>query len=445
MRQSWHFSSDYNSRSQEVLEIALSQVAAYKAWQDFDPGREYPIDIRYAAMPALTKSDIRQYFPQGLLPGKRDIGLGLANGEIEFVKSSGTVDDKVTNIWNQKWWNDSERASWKLNSHASKVATGNHREAILANPLNVGYVSDTVELPMEKRRLARFLYLNEKTDPLLWSAEHMDRMIRELEVFQPIVLEAKPSLLSKLCRYIAASKKVVFQPELIVLTYEYPSNFHYRQIRRVFKVPIASSYGTTETGYVFMQCEEGKFHQNSELCRVDFQPLKPEHGGPGLGRILVTTFNNSWYHIVHFDVGDLVRIDESGKCACGRDSGMILSAIEGRVANVTLTGTGRLVSLRELDEALSVLEGIDEYRLEQVSEGVYQLQLVSQRPDKDRLSKEASEILKKLYGQGARVSIIYEDAISPESSGKYSLAKTLFSVGIEPYLGESHVARQRPE
>jgi phenylacetate-CoA ligase len=439
MPQDWKFSADYYSRSLDVLETALGEVAAYRSWRAFDLGPEYPVDRRYAAMPALTKQDVRQHFPQGLLPNDSNFKRGLANREIAFVKTSGTIDSSVTNIWNQKWWDASERASWKLNSYANKIATGSHPEAILSNPLNVGFISDTVELPMGKRRLARFLYLNEKTDPLSWTSEYMDRMIRELEIFKPVVLEANPSLLAKLCRYIATTKKTVFQPQLIVFTYEYPSAFHYRQIRRVFDVPIASSYGTTETGYVFMQCEEGKFHQNSEFCRVDFHPLKLEHGGPRLGRILVTTFNNPWYYIVRFDVGDLVRIDERGKCPCGRDSGLILEAIEGRLTNVTLTCSGRLVSLRELDKALSVLEGIDEYRLEQPGEGVYHLYLVSQRRDKDRLSEQASEILKGLHGRDAEVSVSYQDAIPPEGSGKYSLAKTLFPVEIEHYLDESYV------
>jgi len=439
MPQDWKFSADYYSRSLDVLETALGEVAAYRSWRAFDLGPKCPVDRRYAAMPALTKQDIRQHFPQGLLPNDNDFKHGLANGEIAFVETSGTIDSSVTNIWNQKWWDASERASWKLNSYANKIATGSHPEAILSNPLNVGFISDTVELPMGKRRLARFLYLNEKTDPLSWTLEYMDRMIRELEIFKPVVLEANPSLLAKLCRYIATTKKTVFQPQLIVFTYEYPSEFHYRQIRRVFDVPIASSYGTTETGYVFMQCEAGKFHQNSQFCRVDFHPLKPEHGGPRLGRILVTTFNNPWYYIVRFDVGDLVRIDERGECPCGRDSGLILEAIEGRLTNVTLTCSGRLVSLRELDKALSVLEGIDEYRLEQPGEGVYHLYLVSQRRDKDRLSEQASEILKGLYGRDAEVSVSYQGAIPPENSGKYSLAKTLFPVEIEHYLDESYV------
>ena len=127
---------------------------------------------------------------------------------------------------------------------------------------------------MEKRRLDRFLYLNEKTDPLSWSSNLMDRMIEELNIFQPAVLEANPSYLARLCRYITAHHKTVFQPDIIVFTYEYPAGFHYRQIKQAFQVPMTSSYGTTETGYVFMQCEQGKLHQNSKFCRVDFQPLK---------------------------------------------------------------------------------------------------------------------------------------------------------------------------
>ena len=226
---------------------------------------------------------------------------------------------------------------------------------------------------------------------------------------------------------------------MIVLTYENPTNFHYRQIRQVFTSPTASSYGTTETGYVFMQCEEGKFHQNSEFCRVDFQPLKKEHGGPSLGRILVTPFHNEWYHLVRFDVGDLVRLDEAGKCACGRSSGMILSATEGRFANATLTCAGRLVSSRELDNNLSILDEIDEYKLEQISPDSYDLHIASRQPDKQQLSESAVSVLKGLYGKEAKISVIHEDKIPPESSGKYRISKTLFPLKIEDYLQKEYI------
>ncbi|MDO9333855.1 MAG: hypothetical protein Q7T57_04965 [Dehalococcoidales bacterium] len=435
----WNYSPAYHDRSLVILETALGQVPAYRSWRAFDPGSDYPVDVRYAAMPALTKKDIREHLPQGFIPGDRDMKAGLESGEISLVKTSGSIDVSVTNIWNQKWWDASERASWKLNSHASRLATGNHPEAILANSLNVGFLSDEADLPMEKRRLSRFLYLNEKSNPVTWSTALMDRMIAELKDFQPVVLEANPSLLARLCRYVFANKKAVFQPGIIVFTYEYPTNLHYRQIRRVFTSPLASSYGTTETGYVFMQCEAGKFHQNSEFCHVDFQPLKPEHGGPLLGRILVTTFNNPWYYMIRFDVGDLARIDESGKCSCGRDAGIILSAVEGRAANATFTVAGRLVTPRELDNVLIKLENIDEFRLDQVKADVYELHLVSSRSDKHHLNEEATTLLKKLYGRSAKISIVYEAAISPEPSGKYCVSKPPFTVDMEKYLDKTEL------
>jgi phenylacetate-coenzyme A ligase PaaK-like adenylate-forming protein len=370
------------------------------------------------------------------VPHDRDVQRGLASKEIDLVQTSGTISERVTNIWNQKWWDASERASWKLNSCASKIMTGNHREAILASPLNVGYISNGRSLPMEKRRLARFLYLNEKTDPSSWTKKHMDRMIKELGTFKPEVLEANPSLLAKLCRYIMEFGESVFQPGLIIFTYESPLSLHYKQVRQVFDAPIASSYGSTEAGYVFMQCENGKFHQNTEFCRIDFQPLKHKHGGPFLGRILATTFSNPWYYIVRFDIGDLVRVDESQSCPCGRNSGLIVSAIEGRINDITLTCKGQLVTMRELDDALGVLEGIDEYRLRQETRKTYHLHLVTHRADKKVLRKEATEILSRLYGEKAEISVSYQKAVAPEPSGKYRVSGALFPIKIEKFIDE---------
>jgi phenylacetate-coenzyme A ligase PaaK-like adenylate-forming protein len=429
------FIPEYHTKSRAVLETALGQLSAYRSWRAYDPGADQPVDERYAALPALTKRDIREHFPRGFVPADRDIKKGLKSGEIQLVSTSGTSDAvRVTNIWNQAWWDASERASWKLNAHAALLATGDHPEAILANARNVGFISDESDLPFDKRRLARFLYLNEKTNPAAWSAELMDRMIDEMAIFRPDILEANPSLLARLSRYAAARGKEVFQPGLIVFTFEYPSVLHYRQIGRVFKSPTASSYGTTETGYVFMECEAGKLHQNSEFCRVDFQPFKPEHGGRLAGRIMVTTFNNPWYYMLRFDVGDLVRLDETQECACGRDSGFIAPAIEGRFINATLTCEGCLVTLRTLDNALGALEGLDEYRLEQGSPGAYVLYLASQRRDRKNLDDEAVEILRRIYGKKADIAIVHEEFLVPEDSGKYSLARALFPLDIRDYL-----------
>ena len=40
----------------------------------------------------------------------------------------------------------------------------------------------------------------------------------------------------------------------------------------------------------------------------------------------------------------------------------------------------------------------------------------------------------KLYGKEAKISVIHEEVIAPESSGKYRISKALFPLKIEDYL-----------
>jgi phenylacetate-coenzyme A ligase PaaK-like adenylate-forming protein len=350
------------------------------------------------------------------------------------VDTSGTTDEKITNIWNQKWWDASERSSWRFNSYLDKIVYGEHREAILANPRNTGFISDDLDLPMDKRRLARFLYLNEKTDPTTWSKDLMIRMVKELDIFKPEVLEANPSLLARLSRFISENNLSVSQPAVIVFTYEYTTTIERGQIRQAFSSPMISSYGTTETGYVFMECEAGRFHQNTDFCRVDFEPFKKEHGGPLAGRILVTPFDNPWCCFIRFDAGDLVTLEESGRCPCGRNSGMILSSINGRKANMTLTAEGRPVTLSELDEAMSRLAGIEQYKLIQNDYRTYELRLVTRIQEKRRLMVEVEEALKDIYGAKAAINIIFNNDFSPEVSGKSLISRALFPIDLNDYL-----------
>lgn len=429
----WVFTPDYERLSQETLNKALDQVAVYRDWRPLDPGRDQMVSVRYAALPSLTKSDIRRHFPAGLLPQNVDLAAALASGEVSLIETSGTTDDRVTNIWNQTWWDVSERASWALNTVTSRVATGDHREAILVNPRNVGFISDTVDLPMEKRRLSRYLYLNEKTDPLSWQESLLNRMIDELNIFQPVILEANPSYLARLSRYISAQGKTVFQPEAIVFTYEYPTRFHRRQIAEVFQCPQISSFGTTETGYVFMQCEAGLYHQNCEYCRVDFQPFKAACGGPWLGRILVTPFRNPWNYYLRFDTGDLVTI-ASQACSCGRKPGLVLSAVNGRAINLTLTGRGRPVTLKELDDVLNTVSGFEQYKLEQFNSHTYHIQMVAGSSSRAALERSVITVLKDLYGSDSTIDFRFVKDLAPESSGKYLISRARFPIDVRHFL-----------
>jgi phenylacetate-coenzyme A ligase PaaK-like adenylate-forming protein len=425
----------YAERCAGILETALSEVAAYRSWRALDRGAGAPLDERYAALPALTKKLMNVHSPAAFVTGGRSLETGLSRGEVELVATSGSTEDKVVNAWDQSWWNASEKASWALNAHARAVATGDHREAILSNPLNVGVASPT-PLPFEARRLDRFLFLNELVDPLSWTDAHCDRMLAELERFRPAVLEANPSLLSRLCRFARRAKRRVFCPGLVTLTYEYPSLVHRRHIAQVFDAPIMSSYGTTEAGYVFIECERGRLHQNALSCRVDLLPFKASCGGPSLGKMLVTTFDNPWRALLRFDVGDLARLSPA-PCPCGRTEGLTLASVEGRTVNLTVGPEGAPVTQAQVDRVLAPVERVDEYQLRQTGARSYLLRVACDAGFDAQVAARAEGALRDLYGPSASVRVEESREMAPESSGKYRLARALFPVDADSFLEPS--------
>lgn len=437
----------YPERVAAALDHALAEVPAYRGWRALDPGCERSAFDRLARLPALTKADLRDHGPDGFLPPDRAIHDGIASGEIELVHTSGTTSERVTNAWHQPWWDASERASWRLNAHAAAADLGSHREAILASPRSTGVACEDGYLPMAERIRGRFLYLTERTDAMAWTREHMDRMLRELEEFAPAALEANPSFLARLARHVLATGARPRPPGLIVLTYENPSPAQRALIRRAFPAPVASSYGATEAGYVFMECERSRMHQVSDCCHVDFLPFARRFGGPRLGRLLVTTLDNPWRALVRFDIGDVARLAAPGpgrpagsRCPCGRTGGIVLEGIEGRVSGITVDGAGRPVTPAAVDRALAGIAGLVDHQLRQDGPDAvrvdYVLDAVAGRPRcADRAVRAA---LRRLYGRSCAIEARQRPALRPEPSGKYLRAAPTFAVDVDAFLDDDY-------
>ena len=430
-----NFPENLSEKAGERLDLALTRLPAYQSWRCFDPGPDVPPQFRFPSLPILTKRDIRKYFPSGFVPPGRNLDSGLHRGDVMFVSTSGTTEEQVTNFWHQSSWDAAERTSWQMNSHSSSLQLGDHPEALLASPLCVGEVAERGRLlPMEQRLSGRFLFLNETADPTHWTAAQCKRMLQELHNFAPLTLEANPAYLAHLARYAWQTGRDVYQPGLIILTFEQPSALHMSQIRRVFQCPIASSYGSTETGYVFMQCEKGMFHQNVETSWVDLQPFRQEHGGPALGRLLVTPLTNPWCIYLRFHMGDIGRL-ASAPCSCGRDMGITLASLEGRLRNLTLTEKGRAVTEYEVDRIMSAVTGIEDYQLIQPDAGHLRLLLVPEPDAGNHTVKAAKEALLNLYGGTMHVVIECREALSPQiPPGKYRRVLPLYNVNFEAMI-----------
>lgn len=436
------YAPHYPPRCGKALDEAILSTPAYQVWRKRDPGDSTGVFSRLASLSALTKHDLRTHGPGGFVPHGRSLDEGLASGQIELVNTSGTTGDRVSNVWYQPWWDASEAASSQLNSHARSLLAGGHREAILTSPWCTGFPCEDGFLTLEQRTAGRFLYLSERSDPSLWPESLMDRMIDDLNRFRPSILEANPSFLAKLARHIVRAKLRVFHPPLIILTYENPSVLHLRQIRRAFESPIASSYGSTEAGYVFMECEAGRLHQVTDSCHVDFLPLAAEHGGPDVGRILVTTFDNPWRSLVRFDTGDIVRLSRQTPCPCGRHEGLTLLSVEGRTVNLTLTPGGRAVTQGAVDRVLGNVTGLLEYQLVQTGPAAYTLGFAAGEPPARQVAGEVRDVLQSLYGPAASITTNAVEAITPDPPGKYRLTRALSPIDAD-YLLDTRFAPQR--
>lgn len=411
---------EFAKKSEELLDNALQNVPFYRDnWKRYDPGSGTPADIRFAAMPVLTKADMRANFPNGFVPEGTDVDRGLCDNEIEYTFTSGTTGDKVINLWNQAWWHASEMSSWKLNPDLTRL-TYPPRQATLASSLNVG-ISCEEDLPMDHRIMGNLLYLNEKANIICWKGYNMERIAAELSEYRPTVLEANPSLLARCCWYWLDHGIQVYSPDVITLTYELPSAVSLSAVRQVFRSPLVSSYGTTETGFVMDTDENGLYLQNSDFCRIDYFPMKPQYGGPGLGRIAVSTFGNPWAHILRFDVGDLVRVKET-------DPGRFAAeTIEGRATGCTFGVNGELVTAAMVDRAAAQIPGIRDYDLTQSSRGAYVLSLAGKFEGREAQAvRDGRDILSDLYGSGGSFTVQLVKDLLPGPAGKYGRTHTQF-------------------
>ncbi len=413
----------YEDKCRQALEIALDRTAMYADWRGRDPGPAADVDSRYRALPLLTKDDIRAHFPHGLVPRGLDLDAALRSGEVSVVRTSGTADEALENLWNQAWWNASERASWKLNAVAAQVAAGSHREAILASARSVGPRSEGGPIPRAERMLGRFLFLNEYETAPEWPEGHEQRILNELVDYQPPVLEANPSLLARVARWAERAGARVWQPALITLTYEFPSALQLRAIRRVFRCPVASSYGSTEAGYVFMECEHGMLHQNVQSCRVDLAPLSGL--GDGLGKIAATTFDNEWFPLLRFEIGDIGRL-AAEPCPCGRTAGVTLASIEGRLKSLCIAADGSPVTHGRMDRALAEVPGLEQYRVDQDAPARVSCKVIGEPGQGARAARGARDALAAVFGPGAQVSVAEVPELRPEKSGKFLLAARRF-------------------
>jgi hypothetical protein len=105
---------------------------------------------------------------------------------------------------------------------------------------------------------------------------------------------------------------------------------------------------------------------------------------------------------------------------------MTLSSIEGRVKSLCIAEDGRILTHREMDDALARVDGLEQYSLVQETLKKVRLELVSEDGQGMRVTRDTADIIKDLFGRGVDITMSEVHTLLPEKSGKFLLAKRDF-------------------
>jgi phenylacetate-CoA ligase len=367
----------------------------------------------FSHLPMITKSDIRRDFPHNFLGENADLDALVENNEIELEHTSGTSEERTPLLLPLGWWAEQELRALKLNPFVAEVLAKNPeaRRVTINSPVCSGEIKYTGVPSRDDRILGNSLFASLSRFPFLWSDADLSRIASELLEWQPQFLDVDPVYATVFALY--CERQGISFPSLkfILCSYEFVSVVHRRILERVFRVPVLNLYGSTETGHLMMEQENG-------LMRPVFETAFFENvntDAKGVSDLVVTTLTNPLMPLVRYWIGDLVeRLEKPYSTRF---------IVHGRVADSFRVSGGKRVTTWEIDQAFKDVEGIAHYQLVERRDGPWLLRFVPEKngaPNPPQLEKIQSA-LTDLLELKQPVTIQSTDMIAPESSGKFRL------------------------
>ncbi len=363
----------------------------------------------YREIPVLTKQEIVQHGPTAFFADYTEIERGFAQKKYEYEHTSGTTSGPMTVVMEDGWWNAQTRRAYLAHPQLASYVDRPYRKCVLAPVGCSSNLCPYEDHPFPHRYFDGTVYLNLSSDPFAFPEAEWDRIVLELQAVKPQVIEGEPVYLSLLARALKKRRVAVGSVETVILTYGKASRQHSRRIEEAF--PGAAQvdlYGSTEAGYLFVG---DAFADNLQVVEGNaFIELTPwREGVTDVFQINVTTRDREAMPLLRYHTGDMVRRTPTGYRILGREKDLYSRA------------DGTIVSAFEVDAALPAEFACWHWSLVQVSEQRWEFQYVA-----DEVAPEMmAELLARVLGTGARVTLFRRKFIQPAVSGKFSLLKPL--------------------
>jgi phenylacetate-CoA ligase len=265
---------------------------------------------------------------------------------------------------------------------------------------------------------APYWRFNQIDNMLMMSSYHLSEVsapkyITALESFDPVLIQAYPSSIAYLARYLDNSGRDYKGPSLraIVTSSETLLDEHREAIERRMNCSCFDSYGHYERAAAIHTCENGNYHINSDYGFIELFP-----DNDGTAEIVGTGFGNRVMPLLRYKTGDrVIPADGAKKCPCGRKLPLV-EKILGRMDDSIKTIDGRSVvrlahiykGLKNVMEAQIVQKALDRIQILIVPYGSFDMQ------DEKQLRSNVQQRLGKNMG----VDINLIPKISRSRNGK---------------------------
>lgn len=278
---------------------------------------------RWQTVPLLTKGDLRGAYPFGLLAVDRD---RLAT----YHESSGTSGEPTSSFFTDEDWDDlAERFA------RNAVALGPGDCVLVKTPYSM---VTTAHQMHRAARLKGALVIPADNRSKLMPYAKVVRLLRDLHVTVAWCLPTEVALWAAAARAAGLDPARDF-PALraFVVAGEPMSEARRARLssvwggRRIFE-----DYGSTETGSLGGECQEGRLHLWDD--RLFFEVMDDLTGRAGLhgeGQLIVTTLYREGMPLVRYALEDRVLVEPAG-CPCGSPHATV--RVLGRASSAVAVG-----------------------------------------------------------------------------------------------------------
>ncbi len=362
--------------------------------------------------PLITKRDLRENFPNNFLRAGQNLDALLENQAVELEHTSGSSEERTAVLFGRGWWNEQEARVLRLNRFVAQVLDENPRarRATLVPPVCNGLVCFSNFTSKTARTVDTTLFVNQARIPFLLTEAEFARMAGEILEWSPVFLDLDPVHGAWFALYCERNGIRFPSVKFILCSYEFVSVVHRMILQRAFGVPVFNFYGSTETGHLLMENDQGDM--KASLENVFYEVVETDEHG--IGALVVTTLTNEVMPLVRYRVGDLVERREQPYATN--------YLVHGRARDALRRRDGRRVTTLEIDRCFDGINGIAHYQLRQDEQGDCDLQFIPDRenPGAGEL-KMVAERIESLLQLENKITVNAVEKLPPLTSGKFRL------------------------